>query len=123
MKVELTLNQRPWTLNEERAGNRFQRAKQTKQWREYFYFLAQSQKIPQMTDCVITVTPFQARGRMQDVAACVPAVKAAIDGLVDAGVLIDDAPTHLKAIVFKQPEKGTPALRLEIEGTTNSADA
>ena len=54
---------------------------------------------------------------MQDVAACVPAVKAAIDGLVDAKVLIDDAPQHLKAIVFKQPEKGTPALKLEIEGT------
>ena len=54
---------------------------------------------------------------MQDVAACVPAVKAAIDGLVDAGVLIDDAPQHLKAIVFAQPQKGKPALKLEIEGT------
>lgn len=117
MKVELTLSQRPWTLNEERAGNRFQRAQQTKQWREYFCYLAQAQNVPKMTDCVITVTPYQQKGRMQDVAACVPAVKAAIDGLVDAKVLIDDAPQHLKAIVFKQPEKGTPALKLEIEGS------
>jgi hypothetical protein len=53
---------------------------------------------------------------MQDVAACVPAVKAAIDGLVDAGVFLDDSPAHVTAVVFKQPERGEPALRLEIEG-------
>lgn len=116
MKVELILRQKPWTLNAERAGNRFKRAKQTKEWRTWFCLLARVEKIPTLTNCVITATPYQKSGRMQDVAACVPAVKAAIDGLVDAGVLIDDAPQHLKAIVFAQPQKGEPALKLEIEG-------
>lgn len=115
-KVTLVHHSRPWTINEERSGNRFRRAKLTKEWRSYFHLLALANNVPKMTDCVITATPFQKNGRMQDVGACVPAVKAAIDGLVDAGVLLDDAPTHLKGIVFNQPEKGEPALRLEIEG-------
>lgn len=116
IQVELVHNARPWTINEERAGHRFKRATQTKEWRQVFYWLAKSQHIPTLTDCVITATPYQQRGRMQDVAACVPAVKAAIDGLVDAGVMLDDSPKHLRAIVFAQPQKGLPALRLNIEG-------
>lgn len=35
-----------------------------------------------------------------DVAACYPAVKAAIDGLVDAGVLDDDDDRFLLAVTF-----------------------
>jgi len=115
--LEFRYQARPWTINEERAGNRSKRAKQTKKWREVFCYLAKMQNAPTLTDCTITVTPFQKKGRMQDVAACVPAVKAARDGLVDASVLIDDAPQHLKAIMFKQPEKGEPGLHLELRGT------
>lgn len=116
MKAKLVYKARPWTLNEERSGNRFQRAKRTKEWREAFRVLALSYALPTLTNCIVTITPFQPKGRMQDVAACVPAAKAAIDGLVDAQVLLDDAPMHLKAIVFKQPIKGEAALQLEIEG-------
>lgn len=115
-KVELVYHARPWTINEERAKNRWVRADRTREWRQAFFWLAKAQKIPCLTDCVIIATPYQEKGRMQDVAACVPAVKAAIDGIVDAGVLIDDAPTHLKAITFNQPQKGKPALKLEING-------
>jgi hypothetical protein len=114
--VELVLEQRPWTINEERTKHRFEIAKRTKEWRSAFHLLALAKNLPTMTNCIITATPYQLKGRMQDVAACVPAVKAAIDGLVDAGVMLDDAPTHLKAIVFAQPQKGKPALKLEIEG-------
>lgn len=116
IRVALTLHKRPWTFNQERAGNRFARAKLTKEWRGQFYLMALAEKIPLMTRCIITATPYQKSGRMQDVAACVPAVKAAIDGLVDAGVFVDDSPAHVIAVVFKQPERGEPALRLEIEG-------
>lgn len=35
-----------------------------------------------------------------DVAACYPSVKAAIDGIVDAGVLDDDDDTHLLSVTF-----------------------
>lgn len=116
MKVELLLQRRPWTINEERAGNRFVRAKLTKEWRGQFHLLALAKDIPTLTGCIVTATPYQKSGRMQDVAACVPAVKAAIDGLVDGGVFLDDSPQHVVAVVFRQPEKGEPALKLEIEG-------
>jgi hypothetical protein len=41
-------------------------------------------------------------------------VKAAIDGLVDAGVIQDDTPEFLPKILFCAPEKGREALRLVI---------
>jgi hypothetical protein len=116
MTVELKYEARPWTLNEERAGHRYQRASRTKKWRRVFCDLAKSAATPCLTNCTVTATPYQLRGRMQDVAACVPAVKAAIDGLVDAGVLVDDSPKYLHAIVFNQPRKGKPALHLRIDG-------
>lgn len=115
-KVELRYESKPWTFNSERAGNRWDRARKTKEWRQAFCLMARSKQIPALTSCIVTATPYQKSGRLQDVAACVPAVKAAIDGLTDAGVFLDDSPEHVVAVVFRQPERGEPALRLELEG-------
>ncbi len=50
-----------------------------------------------------------------DVGACYPAVKAAIDGIVDAGVLDDDNPDHLLYVTFYPVEViGRDGLRLTI---------
>lgn len=46
---------------------------------------------------------FQSGGKPQDVAACAPAVKAAIDGLVDAGGLPDDSPQYVAKVTFLPP--------------------
>ena len=55
----------------------------------------------------VTVTPHLATRRgMQDVAGCFPAAKAAIDGLVDAGVIPDDTPEHLASLTFLAPVVG-----------------
>ena len=52
---------------------------------------------------------------MPDVAACYPAVKAAIDGLVDAGVVPDDGPFNVMRITFRAPEiANRDGLRLRI---------
>ena len=83
----LEFTQRPWTTNAERAGNRWERASLVKQWRGAFELLAKSEKIPPMSWISVTVEPHQKGGRLQDVGACNPAVKAAIDGIVDAGIL------------------------------------
>jgi len=112
----LCLSQKPWTTNAERAGNRWQRAELVKTWRNAFKFLAIQQKIPMLTDVTITAQPYQKLGRLQDVGACNPAVKAAIDGLVDAGVMQDDSPEFLNAITFLQPIRAQNALTLEITG-------
>lgn len=43
------------------------------------------------------------RAPIADTGACFPAVKAAIDGLVDAGVLPGDTGLHLSSITFLAP--------------------
>ena len=90
---------RPWTVNAERAGNRWERAKNTKHWREHFQQLA-----PNLTVTNATVEVFlDLKGRLQDTGACFPAVKAAVDGMVDANLFIDDTGDHVNAILFHAP--------------------
>lgn len=43
-------------------------------------------------------------------------VKAAIDGLVDAGVLPGDTPRHLRSLVQHAPVRGADALVLHLRG-------
>lgn len=106
---------KPWTTNAERRGNRFDRAKLTREWREAFCWLARQQRIPRLAMIRVTAYPTQARGPLQDTAACNPAVKAAIDGLVDAGVVADDTGAHVSEIVFLPARRGPDALHLQID--------
>ena len=96
----LEFNQRPWTTNAERKGNRWERAELVKVWRSAFQILAKSERIPPMTWMSVTVEPHQKGGRLQDVGACHPSVKAAIDGIVDAGVLPDDSSQYLRSLIY-----------------------
>jgi hypothetical protein len=107
---------RPWTTNSERAGNRWQRATNVKEWRQAFFYLAKAQKIPQLKWATITIEPWQKGGVFQDVASCNPAAKAAIDGIVDAKILEDDSPEFLKAITFLRPQRGKNAMVLYLQG-------
>ncbi len=112
----LELAQRPWTTNGERAGNRWQRAELVKTWRSAFNILAKSEQIPEMEWISVTVEPHQKGGRLQDVGACNPAVKAAIDGIVDAGVLPDDSPKYMKSLIFLAPQNDRNSLVIYIRG-------
>jgi len=63
----------------------------------------------------IIVEPILENRRWQDTGACFPSAKAAIDGIVDAGVLLDDTPDILPQITFKRPVLGPePGLRITI---------
>jgi len=109
--------QRPWTLNAERASNRWERAKRTREWRLAFQLLTAQMRMPQLAECSIEVEPWLLNRRsMQDTAACVPAAKAAIDGLVDAGLILDDTPDIVKTITFHAPQIGRNGLVLIISG-------
>lgn len=88
-------DQRPWTLNRERRMHRMERAAHAREWREAFGWLAIRNKVPAFERAVVIVQPHLAGGPMPDVDACHPAAKAAIDGLVDAGVLKSDGPRHV----------------------------
>lgn len=109
-------HEKPWTHNAERRQNIYVTRKLTKQWRTDFCLLAQYQKIPRLISARVCAIPYQARGRLQDVGACAPAVKAAIDGLVDAGVLPDDSSKFLTSIEFSAPERGADKMVLVISG-------
>jgi len=113
---EVTFPERAWTTNSERSSNRWVRAEKVKKWRTAFKLLAEAQEIPTLENVHITAQPYQKGGVLQDVASCNPAVKAAIDGLVDAKVMIDDSPKYLHSVTFLQPQKGKNALKLIIKG-------
>jgi hypothetical protein len=55
------------------------------------------------------------RAGLQDTGGCFPAVKAAIDGLVDAGLLPNDGPAVVKRLTFNAPVIGfRDALVIEV---------
>lgn len=110
-------DERPWTTNAERSGNRWDRAKKTKQWRTAFALLAAELNPPPLVWCRVIVEPWlRTRAGVQDTGACHPAAKAAIDGLVDAGIIDDDTPDIVREITYRAPRIGRDALTLIIEG-------
>ena len=94
-------NVRPWTLNSERRWHWSKRASVVKGTRERFFWLAKEANIPKLEVINIDVVPLITnRSAVADVAAHYPSAKAAIDGLVDAGVISDDDDRHIAKISF-----------------------
>lgn len=113
---DLRLERRPWTLNVERQGNRWKRAALVKEWRATFNALALEADIPPL-DSIDAEVHVELRNRagIPDTAACIGAAKAAIDGLVDAGVIPHDGPTVVRSLLFHAPTvTGVDALTLTI---------
>lgn len=121
MHYVLSYAAKPLTTNKERAGNRWERAAHVKEWRETFTWLAKKERIPRMQWVNIIAQPFQKRGRLQDTAACNPSVKAAIDGIVDAGVLPDDTGEFVRQITFLPCQRGEDQLTIILQGERKSA--
>lgn len=116
MSWTLVYEKKPLNTNAERRGNRFARADHVKEWRGAFYWLTKKAKVPRMRWITITVEPSQARGRLADTAACNPSVKAAIDGIVDAGIIPDDTGDYVRMITFLPVLRGPDQLTVTIEG-------
>lgn len=110
---------RPLTMNEERRGTRHwtENRAATKQARGDAMMLAIAAQIPKLERIAVMARPILRDRRTQDVAACYPSVKAAIDGLRDARVIVDDGPTIVVQITFDAPflSTGRDALELTIE--------
>lgn len=97
----LTHDERPLTINRERAVHWRDHRRSTAHWRETFAWLAIAARIPHLDRVTVDATPIKRDRRgWPDVGACMPAVKAAIDGLVDAGVLDDDTDRHVVSLTF-----------------------
>lgn len=99
--------ERPLPMNAYRRLHYRQRADYDRGWRESFAWVARAKKVPHLDAAIVTVAQTCKRPPLPDVGASFPTAKAAIDGLVDAGVLDDDDPTRLLAITFVAPVRGT----------------
>lgn len=119
----LTYNARPWLVNSERAGSKrgigghFGRSELTREWRGTFAALATAEKVPPLRWARVEVAQACKDRRTPDIGNCHPAVKAAIDGLVDVGVLEDDSDDNIRFLGYVPPRvAGFDALTLKISG-------
>ncbi len=108
---------RPLTVNKVATMHRQQWAALTRDQRLVWQLIARQRKVPALGRISVTAEPLHKDRRSpQDVAACAPAVKAAIDGLVDAGVVEDDSPEFVTSVRFLPPVVcGVDGLRLIVE--------
>lgn len=92
---------KPWLENE--RIHHMERARRTKRWRSDWHILGLAQPARPALPVVLVVDLDVARraGKLPDPHAMSPSVKAAVDGLVDAGVLPNDGPNEVAAIVFR----------------------
>lgn len=111
---------RPLTLNAVAGMHRQQWATHTRGVREHWAWLALEARVPRLDACEIEVTPLHKDGRSpQDVAACCAEAKGAVDGLVDAGVLVDDSPEFVRRVSFLPPDVcGVDGMRLTVREVT-----
>jgi hypothetical protein len=103
---EISHDFKPMPANEYRTLHWRKRADYDLVWRNAFGFLARRAKVPQLDAAIITVVQQCKHHSLPDVGACFQTAKAAIDGLVDARVLVDDDPAHLKFLGFVAPTRG-----------------
>jgi hypothetical protein len=101
----------PMLVNEAYRKPFYRRAEHDALWKQHFSALAETEGIGDLGAVMIEVLHVKGhgrtgRGKLPDIGACYPAVKAAVDGLVDAGVLADDDGRHVRSLVFYPPEWG-----------------
>lgn len=115
----LTIPGAPLTINEQRrTRDRYAIARETANYRRQGlalgYELTQAglRGVPAVR--IHAIHERLNRRSIPDVAACMPAVKPVIDGLVDAGCFPDDGPDIVRELAFSVRVTGRAALTLEI---------
>ncbi len=106
------------TANAQRRMHHYAQAEVIRQWRWAARVLAMTEHVPAFASIELDCFPMQRRGVLADAGAHAPVVKAVLDGLVDAGVVVDDSPRYVYAIRHHAPTRATTdGLRVEIKGT------
>lgn len=118
MEVAYTYEAKPIYLNAWRTMHHFQWAKIRKEWRESFHYLYLANPQAFRGSPVDIIVEHEVKSRLPDVCAVMECYKAALDGLVDGGLLIDDGPGYINSVTFVQPVKtGRDALTLRIRAS------
>lgn len=85
----------PWSINMERTKHWSWRSKRVKAWRLRAFYEARVLGLGPMPPSIVTVSlPFDKAAR-RDPSNYLPAVKAIVDGLVDAELWPDDTPEYV----------------------------
>ncbi len=106
---------RPMTMNRYRTLHYRVWGEHNRTVRGEWKLLTKAAKVPALDAITVTAQPLIKGGQVADCGACAPDVKAAIDGVRDAGVIVDDTPRYLRSITFLPPLKaGRDALQLVI---------
>lgn len=101
------MDRRPFTVNDAKKTHHMKWAKLVEEVRGRWHLLALEAGVPHLERARFTVLPLHRDMRSpQDVAACAIEFKAALDGLVDAGVLDDDAGEFVLGELFLPPLRG-----------------
>ena len=115
---DLSYDAKAWSLNQERTKHWAWRNAKVEEWVDAFYWAAKDAHIPRCETIAVTVD-VQMPGVVQDICNCYPAAKAAVDGVVLAGVIVDDGPAHLVAMTFTAPVHAKqPRLTLKVQQLT-----
>lgn len=109
IRATLTVMGRPWTLNDERSQTMWKHREQTDRWRAMAMHAARGQlpgtkRVPHLQWARVIATPYVVHP-LADPGNNYPAVKAIIDGCVDAGVLINDTGEFVPTIIMHAPVK------------------
>lgn len=123
--VELVLDGAPFTVNASHRMHHQVRARHIRKWRKAAAAAARAAGVGPMGPCrIVAYETRRDRRAMRDVGACYEAVKAAVDGIRDAGAWDDDDPTNVPAIEMRAPQvTGVETLVLRIEPLDTEAAA
>jgi crossover junction endodeoxyribonuclease RusA len=92
-------------LNSNQRLHWARRAKLTKAWRQAACWRAIAVKLPLgLSRVSIVAAVHRTDNRRADAANRYPTVKAAIDGVVDAGVILDDSDRYVKGVLIQAGE-------------------
>ncbi|HEX6968930.1 MAG TPA: hypothetical protein VF174_09010 [Micromonosporaceae bacterium] len=84
----------PWLNSNGRTDRRAQ-TRDRRLWRDAAHIWARSKKLPKLQRAHITATLSFPNHRKRDIGNYAPTMKAAVDGLIDYGLLPDDSDQHL----------------------------
>ena len=106
---------RPTTTNAAHQWHHYKVSADRKRWRDAGSALARLAGVPQLAACELEVTArYPDRRSLPDPDGVAPAVKGVIDGIVDAGVIVDDSGLFVASITYHAPvvAPGLPAALL-----------
>lgn len=118
--IQLTVPGKPMTVNASPKTNYWAVAKEIKTWRSDTAWHAKARRLrtPVKGPVTVHIRP-QTPGRLSDAGACFWAAKGAVDGLVDAGLLVGDSPKYVSGLLLHAPVKAVlDALVIELEPWT-----